>query len=95
MPMVVISTALWQSFLPGGMPDGCTYEQFSTARDLTWREENLEWLANYLTECYKLYNTTKNQTIKQIVQDEITWAVRCIDEGRLSFQEDKESSREL
>lgn len=74
----MISQEVWADYLPGTVPDGCTYEQFCIARDMVEKEQAVEWNVNHIKQCKELHDTTKSEDTKQLMSQLIAISVKEI-----------------
>ena len=71
---------LWASEFSTEMPEGCTYEQFASARDAKWKADNMEsdvLIAKQMTEYLK------TDVAREYYETELTSAIGRIQDGRL------------
>lgn len=64
----MITTDLWQVYLPGEPPEGCSYRMFVAAREFAWREEDKEYNLERLQELRELWAGADNVEFKKLLQ---------------------------
>lgn len=67
--MTIINQETWNAYIPGEVPEGCTYEQFCAAREAMWKEQDRDDNIASLKECKSLYDYTKHPETKQLMTE--------------------------
>lgn len=62
----MITQALWETYIPGLVPDKINYRMFSAARDVVWEEEDLHYNIMRLQELRNLWPKASDEFKKLI-----------------------------
>lgn len=65
--MTKISTALWETYLPGKMPDNCTFRMFMSALDAQSRLDDVQSMIDRLAELRELWAGASDK-FKQLIE---------------------------
>ena len=74
----MITTELWQVYMPGEPPEGCTYRMFAAAREATWREQDLEYNIKRVQELRVMWKNASPEFRKlieieaRVIKDELS-----------------------
>lgn len=69
-----MSQKLWEAYILGEMPEGCTYEQFCAGREFVWKKEDRDFLVSYIQQLQKLLKS-ENDLVREYAEKQIEWSL--------------------